>query len=146
MRREAYLQPLPTCSNGESGTAPPDRLQKHRDHNEQVIFLTELYSLLTISLLRMSRDSFRELVTFSPRYNTNCTKISCVELGHANKTAPMCNIAYTWSRGKGVAMLISKLTQTSHRPTWKFRVFLDVAPRSHVEVDRRFRGAYCLHH
>jgi hypothetical protein len=28
----------------------------------------------------------------------------------------------------------------------KFRVFLDVAPCSHVEVYRRFRGAYCLHH
>jgi hypothetical protein len=25
-------------------------------------------------------------------------------------------------------------------------VFWDVAPCSHVEVDRRFRGAYCLHH
>jgi hypothetical protein len=24
----------------------------------------------------------------------------------------------------------------------KFRVFRDVAPCSHVEVDRRFRGAY----
>jgi hypothetical protein len=28
----------------------------------------------------------------------------------------------------------------------KFRLFWDVAPCSHVEVDRRFRGAYCLHH
>jgi hypothetical protein len=28
----------------------------------------------------------------------------------------------------------------------KFRVFWIVAPCSHVEVDRRFRGAYCLHH
>jgi hypothetical protein len=28
----------------------------------------------------------------------------------------------------------------------KFRVFWDVAPCSHVEVDRRLRGAYCLHH
>jgi hypothetical protein len=27
-----------------------------------------------------------------------------------------------------------------------FRVFLDVTPCSHVEVDRRFRGAYYLHH
>jgi len=27
----------------------------------------------------------------------------------------------------------------------KFRVFWDVAPCSHVEVDQRFRGAYCLH-
>jgi hypothetical protein len=26
----------------------------------------------------------------------------------------------------------------------KFRVFWDVAPCSHIEVDRRFRGAYCL--
>jgi hypothetical protein len=27
-----------------------------------------------------------------------------------------------------------------------YRVFWDVDPCSHVEVDRRFRGAYCLHH
>jgi hypothetical protein len=27
-----------------------------------------------------------------------------------------------------------------------FKVFWDVAPCSHVEVDRRFRGGYCLHH
>jgi hypothetical protein len=28
----------------------------------------------------------------------------------------------------------------------KFRVFWDVAPSSYIEVGRRFRGAYCLHH
>jgi hypothetical protein len=28
----------------------------------------------------------------------------------------------------------------------KFRVFWDIAPCSHVEVDRRFRGAHCLQH
>jgi hypothetical protein len=28
----------------------------------------------------------------------------------------------------------------------KMTVFWDFAPRSLVEVDRRFRGAYCLHH
>jgi hypothetical protein len=28
----------------------------------------------------------------------------------------------------------------------KFRVFWDVAPCSHVEVDRHFRGAYCIRH
>jgi hypothetical protein len=28
----------------------------------------------------------------------------------------------------------------------KFRVLWDVAPCSHVEVDRHFRGVYCLHH
>jgi hypothetical protein len=28
----------------------------------------------------------------------------------------------------------------------KFRVFWDVAPCSHVEVDWHYRGAYCLHH
>jgi hypothetical protein len=28
----------------------------------------------------------------------------------------------------------------------KFRVFWDIAPCSHVEVDRRLRDAYCLHH
>jgi hypothetical protein len=27
----------------------------------------------------------------------------------------------------------------------KFRVFWDIAPCSHFEVDRRFRVAYCLH-
>jgi hypothetical protein len=29
---------------------------------------------------------------------------------------------------------------------FKVRVFWDVAPYSHVELDRRFRGAYCLHY
>jgi hypothetical protein len=28
----------------------------------------------------------------------------------------------------------------------KFIVFWDIAPCSHIEVDRHFRGAYCLHH
>jgi hypothetical protein len=28
----------------------------------------------------------------------------------------------------------------------KFKVFWDGTPCSHVEVDRGFRGAYCLHH
>jgi hypothetical protein len=28
----------------------------------------------------------------------------------------------------------------------KFRVFWDVLPCSQVDVYRRFRGAYCLHH
>jgi hypothetical protein len=28
----------------------------------------------------------------------------------------------------------------------KFRVFWDILPRSQADVDRRFRGAYCLHH
>jgi hypothetical protein len=28
----------------------------------------------------------------------------------------------------------------------KFSVFWDAVPRSHVEVGRSFRGAYCLHH
>jgi hypothetical protein len=31
-----------------------------------------------------------------------------------------------------------------HVITLKFRVFWDVAPCSHVEADRRFRGAYCV--
>jgi hypothetical protein len=33
--------------------------------------------------------------------------------------------------------------------TWNFLqfiVFWDVAPCSHVEVDRRFKGAYCVHY
>jgi hypothetical protein len=30
--------------------------------------------------------------------------------------------------------------------TLEFRAFCDVAPCSHVEVDRRFRGAYSLRH
>jgi hypothetical protein len=28
----------------------------------------------------------------------------------------------------------------------KFKVFCDAEPCSHLEVYRRFRGAYCLHH
>jgi hypothetical protein len=35
---------------------------------------------------------------------------------------------------------------TKHTQTLKFRVFWDVTPCSHVEVERSFRRAYCLHH
>jgi hypothetical protein len=28
----------------------------------------------------------------------------------------------------------------------KFRVFWDILPGSQIDVDRRFRGACCLHH
>jgi hypothetical protein len=34
----------------------------------------------------------------------------------------------------------------SMKMNMKFRVFWDVAQCSHVEVDLRFRGAYCFHH
>jgi hypothetical protein len=37
------------------------------------------------------------------------------------------------------ATLLNKLNMT-------FKIFWDVAPCSQVEVDRRFRGAYLLHH
>jgi hypothetical protein len=51
-----------------------------------------------------------------------------------------------------------KLTDSTLRPhtgpniqvltaaSMKFRVFWDVGPCSQVDVDRSFRGAYCLHH
>jgi hypothetical protein len=38
---------------------------------------------------------------------------------------------------------VSKIN--GHIPSMKVSVFWDAAPCSHVEVDRRFRGAYCLH-
>jgi hypothetical protein len=37
------------------------------------------------------------------------------------------------------------LTQNNTRPL-KFKVFWDMAPCAHIEVERYFRGAYCLHH
>jgi hypothetical protein len=48
-----------------------------------------------------------------------------------------------------------KLFQTAHynvrfqvlmAASMKIRAFWDVAPCSLVGIDRRFRGAYCLHH
>jgi hypothetical protein len=41
---------------------------------------------------------------------------------------------------------IKQIMYVCEESVQKFRVFWDVAPCSHVEVDRRFRGAYCLHH
>jgi hypothetical protein len=34
----------------------------------------------------------------------------------------------------------------SHGGEYEVRVFWDLAPCSHIEVDWRFRGAHCLHH
>jgi hypothetical protein len=40
------------------------------------------------------------------------------------------------------AMMFQGLTA----PSMKMAVLWDVTPRSLVEIDRRFRGAYCLYH
>jgi hypothetical protein len=41
--------------------------------------------------------------------------------------------------------LCGKLIPVGETFTANFRVLLDAATSSHVEVDRRFRGVYCLH-
>jgi hypothetical protein len=51
-------------------------------------------------------------------------------------------IQFTYSRITGHYVRFQVLTAAS----MKFRVFRDVAPCGYVEVDRSFRGAYCLHH
>jgi hypothetical protein len=47
-----------------------------------------------------------------------------------------------------IIMLINTLHVVSYnlKLKLKFRVFWDVLPCSQVDFDRRFRGAYCLHH
>jgi hypothetical protein len=48
-----------------------------------------------------------------------------------------------------VVTLTHRKVQTKvreHYRSVKFTVFFDVAPCSRVEVDRLFRGSYCLHH
>jgi hypothetical protein len=48
--------------------------------------------------------------------------------------------------GTDVFIKLTRATYVSvEEKNIKFRVFLDVAPRSHVEVVWCFRGAYCLH-
>jgi hypothetical protein len=62
-------------------------------------------------------------------YSNSCINVFCF----------YCNSSNVLDCPKGVRLQI--LTAVS----MKFTVFWDVAPCSHVEVDR-FRGAYCLHH
>jgi hypothetical protein len=50
--------------------------------------------------------------------------------------------AHTSRQSKVASMRFQVLTATNMR----MAVFWDVAPCSLVEVDRRFRGTYCLHH
>jgi hypothetical protein len=45
-----------------------------------------------------------------------------------------------------VQPLLASLSCLTNMSPKKFRAFWDVAPCSHVEVDRRFRGAYCFYH
>jgi hypothetical protein len=42
-------------------------------------------------------------------------------------------------------MVMNARFQVLTAASMKFRLFWDVAQCSHVEVNRRFRGAYCLH-
>jgi hypothetical protein len=53
----------------------------------------------------------------------------------------------TWTNQRGTmksCMLLG--LQSRNKLLLKFRVFWDVLPCSQVDVNRRFRGAYCLHH
>jgi hypothetical protein len=43
-------------------------------------------------------------------------------------------------------VIFQVLTSATTKMNVKFRVFWDEASCSHVEVDRRFRRTYCLHH
>jgi hypothetical protein len=47
---------------------------------------------------------------------------------------------------KGKKIIYSVRFQVFTAASIKFTVFRDVPPCSHIQVDRRFRGAYCLHH
>jgi hypothetical protein len=59
----------------------------------------------------------------------------------------VCRYAFSVSDRRGKLFWFnSSLRKLVYISYLKFRVFWDVAPCSHVEVDRRFRGAYCLHH
>jgi hypothetical protein len=52
-----------------------------------------------------------------------------------------------WERVELYRKTDGKVSITAwNRTTFKFRIFWDVAPCSHVGVDLRFRGKYCLHH
>jgi hypothetical protein len=42
--------------------------------------------------------------------------------------------------------IIERVKNGKSKVSLKFRISWNEAPCSHVEVDRRFRGAYCLHH
>jgi hypothetical protein len=46
---------------------------------------------------------------------------------------------------KTLKMLHNVRFQVLNAASMNFRVFWDVAPRSIIGVDRRFRGVYCLH-
>jgi hypothetical protein len=54
----------------------------------------------------------------------------------------ICYAMCIFGRIKETYMRFQVLTVAS----MKFRVLGDVAPSSLVDVDRRFSGAYCLHH
>jgi hypothetical protein len=67
-------------------------------------------------------------------YNTNIPSFKIIERNMSKSNTFLINRKEQYVR-------VHVLTAAS-----MLLVFWDVAPCSHVEVDRRFRGAYCLHH
>jgi hypothetical protein len=61
-----------------------------------------------------------------------------------------CFVLYTLNTRNSISVnfkvQIELKTLPQKRLFVKLGVFWDVAPCSQVDVDRRFRGAYCLHH
>jgi hypothetical protein len=50
-----------------------------------------------------------------------------------------------WINRIPVPIILGEIISVQIKPDVKFKVFWDVAPCSHIEVDRRFRGVYSLH-
>jgi hypothetical protein len=51
-----------------------------------------------------------------------------------------------WKHQQAACQEQREKSKTVNTHSHEVRVFWDVAPCSHTEVDRRYRGAYCLHH
>jgi hypothetical protein len=51
-----------------------------------------------------------------------------------------------YKNGRSLGLDVKKRFKVLTAASMKMTAFWDIAPCSLIEVDRRFRGAYCVHH
>jgi hypothetical protein len=121
------------CTLSLSALYPPSFLHycHHISCCHTSVYLYELFPIL------MAEVGIKPIPRWMPKSYPNDQKIE-----NKNSNTCQCNCLLSFENR---ARTNSRNVICTSYINFKFRVFYDVAPCSHVEVDRRLRCAYCLH-
>jgi hypothetical protein len=119
-------------------------LRHYNNSTKTVIILLE-----SLSPGIMTRKQLHLMDLNDYKYEVLKTVTGPQNLALWNPSCPVLKVSFLLEallKGKPAGQLPQPQGALKHQWNMKFRVFWDVLPCSRVDADRRFRGAYCLHH